>query len=131
MLTKKLIETREGWQVSEAKDGYDAIVMVSKVKPDLVVLDFAMAGLNGFQAAEKIHSNFPALPILLYTFYEFDVIAAEAKRYGIREVVNKTVSGDYLLERIEHHLKTAGPSRTAFAEAVVNSGAQKEPSEPA
>lgn len=127
-LTKKLIETREGWHVSEAADGHDAIGMVSKVKPDLVVLDFALAGLNGFQTAERISSNFPGLPILLYTFYAFEVMSAEAKKHGIREVINKTVRGDYLLERIECHLKEAGLSRTAFAETVVNSAAHEEPS---
>jgi CheY-like chemotaxis protein len=46
-LTKALIETKKDWLVSEAANGYDAIVEVAKSKPDLVVLDFAMPGLNG------------------------------------------------------------------------------------
>jgi CheY-like chemotaxis protein len=68
LLTKKLIETREGWLVTEAIDSYDAVVQVVKLKPDLIVLDFAMPGLNGFQLAEKISAFAPSLPIILYTF---------------------------------------------------------------
>jgi CheY-like chemotaxis protein len=104
LLAKKLIETREDWQVSEAIDGHDAVAKVSELKPDLVVLDFAMPGLNGLQAADKISSTFPDMPIILYTFYGFDAMVAEAKKHGVREVIDKASSGDYLLQAIEKHL---------------------------
>lgn len=109
VLAKALIETREGWQVSEAVDGCDAVVKASELKPDLVVLDFAMPGLNGLQAAERICSSFPDLPIVLYTFYGFDAMIAEAKKHGIREVVDKAANGEYLLEAIERHLPLKSP----------------------
>src|ERR1700748_1721474 len=103
-LTKKLIETREGWLVTEATDSYDAIVRIVKLRPDLLVLDFAMPGLNGFQLAEKISAFAPSLPIILYTFYGFDAMNVEAKKHGITEVVDKADLGERLLERIARHL---------------------------
>src|ERR1700749_320106 len=100
LLTKGLIETREGWLVTEALDSYDAIVQVVKLKPDLVVLDFAMPGLNGFQVAEKISAFAPSLPIILYTFYGFDAMNVEVKKHGITEVVDKADLGERLIEKI-------------------------------
>lgn len=104
LLTKQLIETREGWLVTEALDSHDAILQVVKLKPDLIVLDFAMPGLNGFQVAEKISVFAPSLPIILYTFYGFDAMNVEAKKHGITEVVDKADLGERLLEKIAKHL---------------------------
>jgi CheY-like chemotaxis protein len=104
LMTKKLIETREGWLVTEAIDSYDAIAQVVKLKPNLVVLDFAMPGLNGFQIAEKISAFAPGLPIILYTFYGFDAMNVEAKKHGITEVVDKADLAERLLEKIAKHL---------------------------
>jgi len=103
-LVKAVIETRDGWHVCEAKDGHDAVSTALELKPDLVVLDFAMGGLNGLQAAAKIIAACPNLPTILHTFYGFNEMIAEAKKVGIREVVSKGESEDRLLEAIEKHL---------------------------
>ena len=118
LLTVKLLETKPGWQMSEATDGYDAIVKVAQLKPDLVVLDFAMSGLNGFETAKKIASHFPKLPIVLYTFYDFPGMSTEAQKHGVSAVVDKTASGDLLLETIEKYLRNAPGSTPPSSEAV-------------
>ena len=113
-MTKTLIETRKGWLVTEAIDSFDAITQVAKSKPDLIVLEFAMPGLNGFQVAAKVSAHAPMLPVILYTIYRFfDAMNAEAKKYGITEVVDKA-DGERLLEAIEKHLKkVASPADTS------------------
>lgn len=129
LLAKTLIETREGWQVSEAVDGHDAVAKAAELRPDLVVLDFAMPGLNGLQAAERISSSFPDLPIILYTFYGFDAMIAEAKKHGIREVIDKAASGDHLLEAIENRLGKVSPSLQLpiVGSQTVDANDKKEP----
>ena len=127
-MTKKLIETREDWLVTEAIDSYDAIVQVAKLKPDILVLDFAMPGLNGFQIAEKVSAHAPNLPIILYTFYGFNAMNIEAKKHGISEVVDKADVGDRLLDMIEKHVKLrAGPSPDVSAAAVPEVADKEEP----
>jgi CheY-like chemotaxis protein len=44
--------------------------MASQLKPDLIVLDFAMPMLNGIQAAEEILEATPRVPIVLYTLHK-------------------------------------------------------------
>lgn len=85
-------------------DGDDAVQKSLEFKPDLVVLDFAMTGLNGLQTAAKILAVQPGLPIILHTFYGFDAMIDEAKKVGIRHVVDKAEHGNALLDAIEKHL---------------------------
>jgi DNA-binding NarL/FixJ family response regulator len=60
-LLKLSIEASEGWHIcGEANDGHEAVAKTLELKPDLVVLDFAMGGLNGLQAAAKIAAEFCA-----------------------------------------------------------------------
>jgi CheY-like chemotaxis protein len=113
-LVRAVIETRDGWSVCEAKDGHDAVSKALELKPDLVVLDFAMGGLNGLQAAATIIAACPNLPTILYTFYDFPQMVVEAKKVGIREVVCKGESGDRLLEAIEKHLERRAKSATVL-----------------
>ena len=127
LLTVKLLETRTDWQVSEATDGYEAIVKVSQLKPDLVVLDFAMAGLNGFETAKKIAAHFPKLPIVLYTFYGLDGMSTEAHKHGISAVVDKTASGDHLIETIEKYLGKAPNPSPISPEAMISPDDTEEP----
>jgi len=78
---------------------------VIELRPDVVVLDFAMARLNGLQAAAWISSAAPTLPIILHTVHFFAVMQAEAKKVGIREVVGKNETTERLLKVIEALLK--------------------------
>jgi DNA-binding NarL/FixJ family response regulator len=126
-LAKAMIETKEGWQVCEAVDGHDAVAKALELKPDLVVLDFAMGGLTGLQAAARIATSCPNLPIILYTFYGFDAMISIAKKVGIREVVTKGESGDRLLEAIEKHLDKGAKSLSVLpGEIEIADVAKKE-----
>ena len=126
LMTKQLMETREGWVVTEAIDSFDAIQQVVKLKPDLVVLDFAMPGLTGFQVAEKISAFAPSLPIILYTFYGFDAMNVEAKKHGITEVVDKADLGERLLEKIAKHMNHSKTSSLDLHTAPIPDAKGKE-----
>jgi DNA-binding NarL/FixJ family response regulator len=105
-LLRALIEGHAGWHVcGEAGDGQEALTKVSELKPDLVVLDFAMASLNGLQGASKIRGTSATLPIVLHTVHVFPAMMAEAKKAGVQEVVSKSDTGARLIGVIEELLK--------------------------
>jgi CheY-like chemotaxis protein len=56
-------------QVTEAKDGIEALALVSRQPFDLVILDFFMPGMQGGEVALKIKRMAPSLPILMVTAY--------------------------------------------------------------
>ena len=105
-LIKALVETRGDFVVcGEANDGVEAITKTVKLKPDVVILDFAMTGLNGLQVGTQLSNTYPDLPIILHTFHAFNEMISEAKKAGIREVVSKGEHGNVLLEAIDRCAK--------------------------
>jgi DNA-binding NarL/FixJ family response regulator len=74
----------------EARDGAAALAMVRTCKPDVVVLDLSLPGLNGRQVAETVGRELPGSRVL--------VLTAHDDRAYIRELLKAGVSG-YLLKR--------------------------------
>lgn len=119
-LLRRLIESHAGWQVcGEAATGQEALARAIELRPDLLVLDFAMPGLNGLQVAEQISRACPNLPIILHTIHDFPEMIAEAKRVGIREVVSKGDTAARLLDTMESLLPEKS-SAVAAASALVS-----------
>jgi len=56
--------------VCEAESGEKALEKVGGCKPDVVVMDIIMPGINGIEATQKMHQLFPSLPILALTIHE-------------------------------------------------------------
>jgi DNA-binding NarL/FixJ family response regulator len=104
-LLRLLIESRAGWVVcGEATDGLQVVRKSTELKPDLIIMDLAMEGLNGLLAAREILKILPNAPILLHTVNNIPAVVAEAKKFGIRRVVGKGLDGDLLLNAIQEEL---------------------------
>jgi len=101
-MLRRLLETQAGWQVcAEAANGLEAVQKAAELKPDVIILDLAMPEMDGLHAAREILSTTPAVPILLHTNHAFSSLALEAKKNGIREVINKSISEQELVSAVE------------------------------
>jgi len=56
--------------VGEAQDGAEAVARVAELRPDVVLMDVAMPGMNGIDATRLIHQQFPASRVLILTQHE-------------------------------------------------------------
>lgn len=121
-LLKALLESRTDWQVcAEAGDGLVAIQKTFELRPDLVILDVGMPGLDGLRVAKEIATVSPNLPVLIYTNYTFSPEAKlEARKLGVWDVVNKGVSGDQLLRAVEALLGPPPRAEAAVASAAID-----------
>ena len=100
-LLRGLLESHEGWSVcAEAEDGVQAVGLAQQFKPDVIVLDLAMPGLNGLDAARQISNLFPGVPLIMHTLYAYQQMEIEAKKCGIRTVTSKP-DGGALVKAIE------------------------------
>jgi DNA-binding NarL/FixJ family response regulator len=91
---RTLLSANPEWEVcGEAADGQEALARANEMRPDVIVMDFALPVMNGLMAAQEITKVQPAVPIVLHTLYNSPQVEHEAKRHGIRKVVEKTHSG--------------------------------------
>jgi DNA-binding NarL/FixJ family response regulator len=90
-LVRRFVESRPGLEVcGEATDGLEGIQKVRELKPDLIVLDFLMPGMNGLQAAVLLHQIVPKAPIILFTFYKDAISSDLAQAAGVATILSKT-----------------------------------------
>lgn len=86
---RRLFRAARGFEIcGEARDGNEAIEMVHELKPELVVLDLCMPGINGLTTARLLRGiNSP--PIILYSMNAEDIADRDAHDSGVSAVVSK------------------------------------------
>jgi two-component system, chemotaxis family, chemotaxis protein CheY len=84
----------------EADNGRDAIEAVTRLQPDLVVLDFSMPVMNGLDAARILKDRVPTLPLILYSAFADKSVAQLARSAGITELVSKSEPVSVLISTV-------------------------------
>ena len=65
---RAILEAHEGWEVvGEARDGKQAIDQALALRPDVVVLDYALPLVNGVEATRQIRGRVPGIEVLIFT----------------------------------------------------------------
>ncbi len=103
---------RHGMRVLTAKDGMEAIPLLEKHCPDLVLLDIEMPQMNGYELARYIRSDsrIKQIPIIMITSRSGSKHRKKAKELGIDFYLNKPYQEDVLLNHI-HQLLTPDRAR--------------------
>ncbi|HFC3024982.1 TPA: response regulator [Neisseria gonorrhoeae] len=98
---KALLSRQHGFEViGEAADGLSGIKMISRLQPDVVLLDLDMPGMNGREALSQIISINPQQEVIMLTVSEDSDDLAECMRIGARGYLLKNINADFLLESI-------------------------------
>ena len=94
--------TKAGFDVVSTDNGEDAIVKARQVKPDLILMDVVMPGLNGFQATRAISRDpeTKSIPVIMCTSKSQETDKIWGLRQGARDYVVKPVDRDELLAKI-------------------------------
>lgn len=82
--------------IGTAQDGAEAVELVTKNQPDLVLMDLKMPGMNGIEATRQIRAKFPKVKVLVLTTYDddewvFDAIRAGASGYLLKDTPREKV----------------------------------------
>jgi DNA-binding NarL/FixJ family response regulator len=87
---RRLLEDEEGMQVvGEANDGFDAVRIAQELKPQVIVMDMSMPGLNGIQACVEILKVLPKTAILMLSMYSEEAQVRNALKAGAKGYVLK------------------------------------------
>ena len=88
-----------GYVVMEVGSGGAALDLLSReASVDLVILDFAMPGMNGVDVARELWSKYPTLPVVFVTGYADDFLL---KEIGHARIIKKPFVGDELVTKVQ------------------------------
>ncbi len=93
-----------GYDYLMAKDGREGLELVTKYKPDLILLDLQMPRMNGIEMLEQMAAQGIDIPVILMTFYGSEEIAVEVYRLGVKDYIKKPFSVEEMLLAIKRSL---------------------------
>ena len=99
----------ESFEVSLAKSGAMALQICMQEKPDLILLDIEMPGMDGFETLKRLRLNryLGSIPVIFLTGNHDTDTEVRGLQSGARDFITKPVEKSILLHRIELHLRFA------------------------
>jgi DNA-binding NarL/FixJ family response regulator len=115
--------------VGSASDGAEAIELAAQKRPDLILMDLKMPGVNGIEATRDIHARFPHIKILVLTTYDDDEWVFDAVRAGASGYLLKDPPRQKIVEAIRGTVESKSFLDPAIAGKLMNQIAsnQKQP----
>jgi DNA-binding response OmpR family regulator len=111
---------RDGFTVGLAADGPAALRAFGQDKPDLVVLDLMLPGLDGLEVCRRMRAVAPDLPVIMLTALGEESDRVLGLEIGADDYVTKPFSPRELVLRIRSVLRRATPPASATAETLVD-----------
>lgn len=95
-----LKHTEEFRVTGEAETGTDAVLYCRKSRPDIVLMDIGLPGLNGVETTQEILRHFPEARIIILSMYDDEHSVVSAIRAGARAFVLKRASDNDLIDAL-------------------------------
>ena len=103
--TISILLKREGYQVSQAGDGVEALKMLEQAQYDMVLTDLKMEGMNGMELLRQVKAAAPPTEVLIFTAYGTVTSAVEAMKLGAYDYIGKPFDDDELLLKVSRALE--------------------------
>lgn len=95
---RSFLEARDGFELcGEAVDGYEAVAKAQELKPDLILMDISMPGMNGLDATREILRQLPRTRVVILSQHDAPEMMRQALNAGARAYVNKSAIARDLL----------------------------------
>jgi len=94
-----------GYRVSTAASGEEALGKLAARRPDVVITDLRMDGMDGLALFDRIRGDAPSLPVILLTAHGTAADAVDAKRRGVFAFLTKPFDGHELLAQVARALR--------------------------
>jgi two-component system, NarL family, nitrate/nitrite response regulator NarL len=115
-----LLEKEKGFEImGEAEDGAEAVSKAQAGKPDLVLMDIHMPGINGLEATRQITNSLPATRVVMLTISEEDKDVFEAIKCGAHGYLSKKVDPENLRELLQGVFRGEAPLSRSTAARIL------------
>lgn len=108
LLTRDTLE-QAGFRVEDAPNGEDGLALIGKLKPDLVLLDVMMPGMDGFDVCRRVRGDqaISEIPIIIVTGREDTEDIQKGFDAGATDFLTKPVIWNLLPNRVRYVLRTS------------------------
>ena len=97
-----LLASHPGWEIcGEAADGLDAVEKVNALKPDIVILDICMPGLNGLEITRQILRNNPHQNVAILSISDSEQVIQAVIKAGAKAYLLKSDAAKELIAAVE------------------------------
>lgn len=91
-----LLSSAGNYEIIQAEDGKNAIVVAEQQRPDVIVMDFAMPAMDGLTATRELRKRMPDVPVVMYTMHYTPQLVADANSAGVKKLISKSEGGDLI-----------------------------------
>lgn len=98
---RTVLDAADGFElVGEATSGEDAVALVGSLRPDLVLMDIAMDGIGGIEAARSIAATHPGTMTILISTYREKDLPLQASTCGAAAYLHKSDISEHVLRAL-------------------------------
>ena len=108
----------EGYEVDYALDGKEGLAKALKEKPDLILLDIMLPGMNGLEICKELRQNKMDIPIVMLTAKGDEIDKVIGLEIGADDYISKPFSIRELLARVKAHLRRENRGGESVAEVI-------------
>jgi len=105
--------TSANFEVIEAEDGEAGLTAAAAHRPDLILMDIQLPGLDGYEATRRLKADaaLHAIPVIAITAYELNEAEDKALAAGCDAYMPKPISPRRLLAKVREYLSPTAPTR--------------------
>lgn len=106
--------------VSAYGNGEDALASIHRDKPEIVLMDIELPGMNGIACSKQIKDKYPHIDVVMVTVYEDSELVFEALKAGASGYITKSANYLELLTALEEIIKGGAPMSSRIARMVID-----------
>jgi two-component system alkaline phosphatase synthesis response regulator PhoP len=108
----------EGYEIDYSLNGNNGLAKALKIKPDLILLDIMLPGMDGLEVCKELRRNNIDVPVLILTAKGEEIDKVVGLEMGADDYISKPFSIRELLARIKAHLRRENRTHDAVTGAV-------------
>lgn len=99
---RRILDFEKNFEVvAEGSDGKEAVALVEKHKPDIVLMDINMPNVNGVEATKKLFNAYPDVRVLILSIHDDENYVTHALKSGAQGYLLKDMDSESLIEAIK------------------------------